>query len=228
MFTRFRFVLTLLAALLALPAIATATAQDIDATTTALGIADLDGVVEAVSRTYTMDVADIVRRVSNGEETPDPLEGPILVLGVVARFDTPGHAEEAVATIADRLAATPPPTSIPVEVTEVEEPGEGGIAFSGTRQGPSPVALSGYAIHDDTWLYLAMAVSEDDSSEAAALAVVQFGLGRSASAEAPAYHHTGRSSGGIWEKLPQSTSNRALTSVQPIYDALLLPEPAND
>lgn len=226
MTTRLRLALTLIAALLAMPA--AVTAQDLDATTTSLAIADLDGVEEAVSRTYTMDVADIIRRIEDGTEPTDPLEGPILLLGLVARFDTPEHAADAVAAISDRLRDSPPAASIPVEVEETDDLGETGIAFTGTRQGGTPVTLSGYAVQDDTWLYLAMAVSEDESSAEAARAVVEFGLGRAASAEDPAYLHTGRSSGGIWEKLPGSSSNGALVNTQPIYDALLVTEPADD
>jgi hypothetical protein len=88
-------------------------------------------------------------------------------------------------------------------------------------------------VQDSEWLYLAIAISENDTGSDAARALVQFSLTNRADTGEIIYDHTGISRGGIWEKLPAEGDTvalsqgedevDALSGTQPIFDSQLLP-----
>ena len=239
MTTRLQAALTILIALLiTLSFSPQAGAQDLDATADKLKIEDLKGVKAAVSRSYAMDIGDIVDAASM--DTPQPVvpDGPILMLALVAQFDTAEHASDATTTLHDRLIkqGSSNSTNIQLEATETSNLGDIAWALSGTRaSGTSTISINGLLVQKNEWIYLAITVSDNDSGSDAALALVQFSLENRPSTDDIIYDHTGRSRGGIWAKLPAAgdtitlrqgnTSTDALSGTQPVYDAQLLPPP---
>jgi hypothetical protein len=95
------------------------------------------------------------------------------------------------------------------------------------------VSIDGFVVQSSEWLYLAIAISENDTGSDAALALVRFSLESQADASEIIYDHTGLSRGGIWEKLPAEGDTvalregedeiDALSGTQPLFDTQLLP-----
>lgn len=214
-----------------IPLATTAHAQDVEATATLLGIEELDGVQRAVSRTYATDVADIVAATTDEEAEPDDAgigEGPLTMMMLVAEFDTGASASSAYDTLGERLQPQVEGASGgEVEAVEIDDLGDAAIQVTSVREGES-MLVSAVLVQEGEWLYLAMAVSQDDSAPDAALGAVDYGMRQTAEDGATIYLHTGRSSGGIWNKLPGTGTNAgALNGTQPIYDSQLLPPPEN-
>lgn len=226
----------LIALLITLPLIPNAFAQDLDATTAKLNLEDLKGVDAAISRSYAMSINDLVE--AAGSDTPVPVvrDGPILMLALVAQFDTRDHASDATDTLHDRLLkqASDEKAGFQLEATETEGLGDTAWEFSGTQAASrSPVSVSGLLVQDNNWVYLALVISDNESGPDAALGLVRFSLVTRPSADPAIYDHTGTSRGGIWAKLPavgdtialREGENRvdALSGTQPVYDNQLLP-----
>ncbi|HWV23287.1 MAG TPA: hypothetical protein VNZ58_03780, partial [Thermomicrobiales bacterium] len=95
--------LAILMALLTLIPFGSVRAQDLDATAGQLDLANLDGIRTAVSRTYAADIATLVERMTASPPAGAAQESPLLMLGLIAEFDTADHAEKAADTIRDRL-----------------------------------------------------------------------------------------------------------------------------
>lgn len=235
--TRLQSALAILIALLiTLPIAFSASAQDLDATAVKLDIEELAGVEAAVSRSYAMDIGTMVEAATSDTPVAVVPSGPILMLALVVEFDSEDHAADAADTVLDRLQEqlSTDATGIEMEVTEAEDLGDNGWQFSGTREsGTSSAGIDGYLVQDADWLYLAIAISDNDTGRDATLALVQFSLDNVPDASATIYDHTGLSRGGIWAKLPADGDTvaigegegkvDALSGTQPIYDNQLLP-----
>jgi hypothetical protein len=235
--TRFQSALALLlAVLMTLPMAFSASAQDLDATAGHLDIEELEGVESAISRSYAINIGTFVEAVAS--DTPQAVvpTGPLLMLALVAKFDSEDHAADAATTVRDRLIeqVSAEPTGIELEETEIEELGDAAWRFSGSREaGSTPVSIDGFLVRSSEWLYLAIAISENDTGSDAALALVRFSLESQADASEIIYDHTGLSRGGIWEKLPAAGDTvalregqdeiDALSGTQPLFDTQLLP-----
>jgi hypothetical protein len=237
--TRFQSTLALLIVLLiTLPLAFSASAQDLDATVGHLEIEELEGVEAAISRSYAMNISTFVEAVAS--DTPQAVvpTGPVLMLAIVVQFDTADHASDAAGTVRDRLIEqiAAEPTSIEMELTEQEDLGDAAWTLTGGREsGPSPVNVDGLLVQNSEWLYLAIAISENDTGSDAVLALVQFALRNRVDTGEIIYDHTGLSQGGIWEKVPAEGDTitirqgeeaiDALSGTQPIFDSQLLPPP---
>lgn len=215
-------IVLLLALLPTLPLATTTAAQDFETTAGKLDIEDLEGVIQAVSRSYAMDISDFVKA-ANGE-TPEATraEGPLLMMALVAEFDSPEHAAEAATTVRDRLLEqTPDGTGIELETTENEELGE--MAFEVAGGSESGESIGGFIVQEGAFLHLALAISENDTSVDAARGLVEFTLSHEPNDDTVIYDHTGTSRGGIWARFPGADDDAALSGTQPIFDSQLLP-----
>lgn len=220
----------LIALLLTLPLTLSATAQNLESTAGQLNIEDLEGITRAAARSYAMDISDIIEAVSNGTPvamsngTPRALEaeGPVLMLALVAEFDSPEHAAEAAGTVRDRLLEqTSDNTGIELEATEIEDLGE--VAFEITGRSESGESVGGFIVKDASVLHFTIAISENDTSSNAARELIEFTLSNQASNDEVIYDHTGASRGGIWAKFPGANDESALSGTQPIFDSQLVP-----
>lgn len=214
-------VLTLL---LSLPFALTASAQDLDATASKLNLTDLDGIEDAVSRTYSLDIGTLVET-ANKTPAPEDAGGPFLMLALVARFDTEDHAADAVTDVRDALTGdqTTELNGIEMEATELDAPGDSAWALTGiSGPGTSPTTIDGLIVQDAEWLYLAMAISNDGSGSQAVNDLVNFSIQHRETTDEIIYDHTGRSRGGIWAKLPAAGDSMALSNTQPIFDTQVL------
>lgn len=209
----------------------TASAQNLDATAGKLDLASLDGIDSAASRTYAVDIGNLVERVTDETPASDEAENdsPLLMLAVVAEFDTADHAENAGDIIQDRLVDQLPAdtTGITLEAIEIDDLGNRAWQVDGSRITPeSSLAINGFVVQDSTWVSLTLAISDTDSAEDAARLLVEYTLrNRSDTAEA-IYDVSGTSRGGIWAKLPADgdtlTTEDPLSGAQPIYDNQLV------
>jgi hypothetical protein len=217
----------LIALLLTLPLGPPAAAQDFETTAGKLDIEELEGIQQAVSRSYAVDISDFVEAASSATPQSASIEGPLLMMALVAEFDSPEHAAEAVTTVRDRLLEQPTEgTGIELEATETGDLGE--TAFEITGISGSRASIGGYIVHEGVLLHLALAISENGSSTDAARALVEFTLSHRGNAEEVIYDHRGTSRGGIWAKFPGANDNAALSGTQPIFDSLLLPPPGDE
>ena len=204
-----------------------AAAQDFETTAEKLDIEELEGIQQATSRSYAIDISDFVEAASSATPQSVSPEGPLLMMVLVAEFDTPEHAAEAVTTVRDRLLEQPTEgTGIELEATETEDLGETAFEITGTSE--SGASIGGYIVHEGVLLHLALAIGENDSSTDAARALVEFTLSHRGNADEVNYDHRGTSRGGIWAKFPGADDNAALSGTQPIFDSLLLPPPDDE
>jgi len=208
--------------LITLPFAFTASAQDLDATAGKLNLTELDGIEAAVSRTYSLDIGTLVDTAS---KTPAPADvsGPLLMLALVARFDTEDHAADAVTDVRDALTGerTTELNGIQLEASELDAPGDTAWALTGPDT--ASTAIDGLIVQDAEWLYLAMAISNDGSGGETVHDLITFSLQHRESTDEIIYDHTGRSRGGIWARLPGAGDATALGNTQPIFDTQVLP-----
>lgn len=217
----------LIALLLTLPLGMSAAAQDFETTAGKLEIEELEGIQQAASRSYAVDIGDFVEAASSATPESVSIEGPLLMMALVAEFDSPEHAAEAVTTVRDRLLDQPTEgTGIELESTETGDLGETAFEITGTNE--SGTSIGGYVVHEGVLLHLALAIGENGNSADAARALVEFTLSHRGNADEVIYDHRGASRGGIWAKFPGANDNAALSGTQPIFDSLLLPPPDDE
>lgn len=222
--TRYRIHLTILFALLAalrLIASPPASAQDPDTIAGNLEIADLDGVQAAVSRTYAADIATLVA--SADSATPAGISGePLLMLALVAEFDTPDHAENAANRMQQRLATQFPGDAAP-DIITFSTLGDRAWRIIDTRTSrETPLVTTGFVVLQGRWVALSIAVGHGDSTIDAARGLVEFILAHPASPDAATYNVSGSSRGGIWDRLPGDAAVDLLAGTRPIYDNQIL------
>lgn len=227
MLTPFRSAIALIAVLLQVTVSSMplhSAAQEFETATGLLDISDLNGIVHAGARSYSMDIKEIVEHVENGDAQAPAPDGPTLMMLLVAQFESPGHASDSVETIRDHFLdqlSTEHP-GYELDATEIEDAGDSAVQISGDGPGQE-TDVGGYVVQDGEWLYFAIALSTNDTSDDAARDLIDFAIDQHPGPDDIQYDHTGASTGGLWNKLPARDDGNALSGTVPIFDNYLLP-----
>lgn len=208
-----------------------ATAQELDTIAGKLNLAELDGIQIAVSRTWAAGIDTLVPDMSG---TPVDRTGrPLLMLGLVAEFDSVEHVEKAVEQMRDRLetmfAAESTGTTLRVRpTTAFVDPAWRVI---GTRSSPhSPLAIDGFLVRRWRWVTLTLAIGSDRSIRNTTRNLAASILDANPNRDEAIYEVSGQSHGGIWEKFPSAGTGSfdLLAGTTPIYDNLIVPPASPD
>lgn len=196
-------------------------AQELETATGLLDLSNLNGIQHAGARSYAMDIAQIAGTAQ--AETPQP-EGPALMMMLVARFESPEQAGDGLETMQDHFVdeLTADHIGFEIEATGIEDIGNAAVRISGTGS-DQQATVGGYIVQHDDWLYFAIAISTNNTSDAAALTLITFALEHQSDPEDIRYDHTGTSTGGLWGKLPGDDDPDATSGTVPVFDNYLLP-----
>lgn len=224
---RCRFVVPLMSLLLTISiwgAPIHSAAQELETTTGLLDLSSLNGVQHAGARSYAMDISQIVQAISEDNIQPPEPDGPMLMLLLVAQFASPEQASDSVETIQDHYVDEMNADSIGFEIaaTEIEDPGDTAVQITGIGA-DQQTEVDGYIVQDNDWLYLAIAIGTNGTSDSAATDLITFTLEHESGSEDIQYDHTGASTGGLWDKLPGADDEDAISGTVPVFDNYLLP-----
>lgn len=191
----------------------------------------LEGIQEAVSRTYTVDFSAMMESMGtpgpNGEmgELPE-LTGVISLQGTVARFDSDDNASAAIHTMDNELTASLEGQSDAPELTEIEDIGLGdeSIGYSATQEiEGQQTSLVVLIVQQDEFAYLTIGAVIDADAQEVTKGLTQALIDNDAGDSETTFNEDGTSTGGVWDKFPKADDElvKGLTA----FDTQLFPAP---
>lgn len=206
-----------------------AAAQDASAPPFEFG--ELEGSRQAVSRTYTIDVASLADSVGtpgpDGElgEIPE-LSGVISLAGVVGEFDSSDNASAAVDRIDEETTASleGQPEAPALEPADIDL-GETSRAYTATQEiEGQTLNLSVMIVQQDEYLYFVVGGVIDDDAQSLTTDFTQALIENEAGDGEPQVKDDGTSSGGLWDKFP--TADDEMVANLTAFDEQLYPDQA--
>lgn len=188
--------------------------------------ATLDGIQQAVVRTWGIDFEAILA--ATPDYQPDILSDNLTVLGeFIFEFDSATHAGAAFtiyrAGMNDELRTMDVIGDAPIIDEALEAPGD--QAFSATLvtiTGDYAAAVRYVLVQDGPRLIVTFAIANDASNAAAANHLASWIAKHGTSGGEIAFDATGHSRGGLWDSFP-SEDNEMLDTMTPISDETLFP-----
>jgi hypothetical protein len=206
---------------------ATATAQDPPMAPFEFG--ELEGARQAVSRTYTIDVASMMESIGtpgpDGElgEIPE-LSGVVSLAAVIGRFDSGDNAAAAVERVDEETKASleGQPDAPKLEEAEVDLGGTS-RAYTATQEiEGQTLNLSVIIVQQDEFLYFVVAGVIDADAQELVTGFTEALIANEAGDGEPQVNQDGTSTGGLWDKFPEADD--ALVANLVAFDEQLYPE----
>lgn len=212
------------------PAAAGAAGQDVSGTE-AFDFGTLEGIQEAISRTYTVDFSAMMESIGtpgpNGEmgELPE-LTGVISLQGTVARFDSGDNAAAAVDTMDAELKGSLEGQDDAPELTEIEdlELGDKSKAYTASQEiEGQQTNLVVIIAQQDEFAYLTIGAVIDGDAQEVTKGLTQALIDNEAGDNAAAFSEDGTSTGGVWDKFPKADDE--LVADLTAFDQQVYPAP---
>jgi hypothetical protein len=216
-------IILLVALLFALP-LAYAGAQDTETLEPGL---DQDGLVYAVSRSWSIDFATLAAATPQATPTTPDL---FMVLAMVMRYDSPQHAEDAFDSIkdesSDQVGSDAPAETM--ETFDLDGIGDQAMAAETTAVEAEGTWISRLATSQQgELLYIVMVIGGNAERVANADVLLDAMVNDAQPGEGEGtYSEDGASTGGLWDVLP-AMDHPALTGLINFGDQIVFPEPDN-
>lgn len=193
-----------------------------------LDFAGLDGVLEVVTRTYSIDFAALTATPGAGED-PASLEpeGVVTLLAYVAAFDGNDTAESAWETVntefASQAESLGDPETSEVETTEIDELGDRATSYTTTvPQGETTLVTAILVVRDARFVYIAIGITAGEDPVPTTTAVVDAMLATEAGTSGAERGDDGFYRGGPWDKFPVA-GDEVLAGLEPLADEQVFP-----
>lgn len=183
---------------------------------------DLEGIQNAVLRTYTIDFTSMMDSASTpGAEVPE-MTGVFALTGGIFQFDSGDNAGNAFGTVDG--AATEGAGATGAELEEVDvDLGDQSKGYKTEEEVEGQTLSTVFAVvQQDEFIYLTAAVVADGDAEQLAKDFTQVLLDNDASDDAAQFNEDGTSTGGLWNKFPAADDDlvAGLTPIdQQLYPA---------
>jgi len=208
---------------------AAAAAQDVGGTE-AFNFGTLEGIQEAISRTYTVDFTAMVDAIGtpgpNGEvgELPE-LTGVISLQGTVGRFDNDDNAAAAIDTIDAELKGSLEGRADAPELTELEvDLGDTSRGYMASQEFEGQQAnLVVIIAQQDEFVYVTIGAVIDADAQAVTTDLTRAMIDNEDGDDEPTFNEDGTSTGGLWEKFPKTDDE--LVAELTAFDAQVYPDP---
>ena len=196
-------------------------------------VSQFDGAEHGVRRTWSFDVAvPMAEATILPNATPDPGDGIVGILGAVVQFDSDGHASAAYQqayNLPDEELISGFPADAELAREDIDNLGDEAFAVNITatlEDGKGYLRV--VYVHEDEYLFTALAVSLTDEGLARADALIDSMVNEGQESDAEAeFDQAGGSSGGLWGFFPEN-DHESVRGFDAIEDKIIFPEPEED
>jgi hypothetical protein len=185
--------------------------------------ADLDGIQNAVSRTYALDYSAMMEAMATPGAEPSMPTGIVGIGGVIIEFDSDDNAAVAFEKLQEDMLSDET-FSEDSEVAEFElDAGDQSTAYAGTYETDGQLSEDDLAlVQAGNAVYVVYASGIETDVQPVVTAFVQHLIDAEGSG-AGEFNEDGTSTGGLWDKFPADDDELVAGLIT--YDAIVYPQP---